>query len=140
MGRLGRDPALFDHVQGDGAELILERTRYARCHRCGAAWHARMLECPYCCAADHSQLITLAPQDGEAPGSIEACRACARYLKVFTVLQGCAPASVYVEDLATVDDGKDDRAVEVLVATLAEDAETLQALTDRGAVLAGPRL
>ena len=29
MGRLGRDPALFDHVAGDGAERILERTRYA---------------------------------------------------------------------------------------------------------------
>ena len=57
-----------------------------------------MLECPYCCAADHSQLITLAPQDGDASGSIEACRACGRYLKVFTVLQGCAPASVYVDN------------------------------------------
>ena len=29
MGRLGRDPALFDHVQGDGAQAILSRTRYA---------------------------------------------------------------------------------------------------------------
>jgi S-adenosylmethionine-diacylglycerol 3-amino-3-carboxypropyl transferase len=29
MGRLGRDPALFDHVEGDGAERILDRTRYA---------------------------------------------------------------------------------------------------------------
>lgn len=29
MGRLGRDPALFDHVSGDGAGPILERTRYA---------------------------------------------------------------------------------------------------------------
>lgn len=29
MGRLGRDPALFDHVSGNGAESILARTRYA---------------------------------------------------------------------------------------------------------------
>jgi S-adenosylmethionine-diacylglycerol 3-amino-3-carboxypropyl transferase len=29
MGRLGRDPALFDHVHGDGAHAILARTRYA---------------------------------------------------------------------------------------------------------------
>ena len=29
MGKLGRDPALFDHVAGEGAEAILERTRYA---------------------------------------------------------------------------------------------------------------
>ena len=29
MGRLGRDPALFDHVSGDGAGAILGRTRYA---------------------------------------------------------------------------------------------------------------
>lgn len=29
MGRLGRDPALFDHVSGGGAERILERTKHA---------------------------------------------------------------------------------------------------------------
>ncbi|MCC7142644.1 MAG: DUF3419 family protein [Candidatus Eisenbacteria bacterium] len=29
MGRLGRDPAFFDHVEGSVAERILERTRYA---------------------------------------------------------------------------------------------------------------
>jgi S-adenosylmethionine-diacylglycerol 3-amino-3-carboxypropyl transferase len=29
MGRLGRDPALFDHVEGDGAAAILARTRHA---------------------------------------------------------------------------------------------------------------
>jgi S-adenosylmethionine-diacylglycerol 3-amino-3-carboxypropyl transferase len=29
MGRMGRDPALFDHVEGSVGERILERTRYA---------------------------------------------------------------------------------------------------------------
>lgn len=29
MGRMGRDPALFDHVAGDGVKRILDRTRYA---------------------------------------------------------------------------------------------------------------
>jgi S-adenosylmethionine-diacylglycerol 3-amino-3-carboxypropyl transferase len=29
MGRLGRDPALFDHVEGPAAERILRRTEYA---------------------------------------------------------------------------------------------------------------
>lgn len=29
MGRLGRDPAFFDHVEGSVGERILERTRYA---------------------------------------------------------------------------------------------------------------
>lgn len=29
MGRMGRDPAFFDHVEGSVAERILERTRYA---------------------------------------------------------------------------------------------------------------
>lgn len=31
MGRLGRDPAFFAHVNGSVAERILERTRYALC-------------------------------------------------------------------------------------------------------------
>lgn len=81
----------------------IERTRHARCLRCGAAWRAQMLECAYCEARDHSQLVTLVPQDSHASGSIEACQTCGQYTKVFTVLQGCAPGAVYVEDLATAD-------------------------------------
>ena len=81
----------------------IERTRYARCGRCGTAWHAQLLKCPYCEANDHEELITLMPQGSDVAGSIEACQTCGGYTKVFTTLQGCAPTSAYVEDLASAD-------------------------------------
>jgi FdhE protein len=81
----------------------IERTRHARCGRCGAGWHARLLQCLYCANSDHEQLVTLVPQGGAPTNAIEACALCRGYLKVFTRLQGCSPGSVYLEDLASVD-------------------------------------
>ena len=81
----------------------IERSRHARCGRCGAAWHTQLLKCLYCEMSEHGQLVTLVPQQGTATGAIEACSACGKYTKSLTTLQGCAPQSVYVEDLATVD-------------------------------------
>lgn len=43
------------------------------------------------------------PESADRAGSIEACRKCGGYLKVFTRLQGCAPQVVMLEDLASVD-------------------------------------
>ena len=81
----------------------IERTRHARCGRCGAEWYARMLQCLYCANSDHEQLLTLASQGGAPTNTIEACTKCRGYLKAFTRLQGCSPASVYLEDLTSVD-------------------------------------
>jgi FdhE protein len=80
----------------------IERARYARCGRCGAGWHARLLQCLYCANSDHEQLLTLVPQGGAPTSAIDACAKCRGYLKVLTRLQGCAPGSVYLEDLANV--------------------------------------
>ena len=81
----------------------IERSRYFRCGRCGSAWHARALCCPYCAMDDHNELVTLVPEKGaESHGVIEACRRCLGYVKTFTTLQGCAPDTVMIEDLASV--------------------------------------
>ena len=80
----------------------IERTRFSRCARCGCEWPALPLRCPYCGVDDHEALVSLVP---EAPGLdavIEACQSCRGYLKAFTRLQGCPPAAVMIEDLATV--------------------------------------
>jgi FdhE protein len=81
----------------------IERRRYARCGRCGAAWHAQLLRCAYCGTSNHGDLVTLVPRRDAARGSIEACTRCRRYTKTFTTLQGSAPHSVIIEDLASVD-------------------------------------
>jgi FdhE protein len=62
-----------------------------------------MLKCPCCATTDHAQLLTLVPRGSDSRGAIEACTSCERYTKVVTVLQGCAPGSVFIEDLATVE-------------------------------------
>jgi FdhE protein len=81
----------------------IERSRYFRCGRCGGEWHARALRCPYCDTSDHDQLATLMAENGGSNAAIDACLHCHGYVKTFTRLQGCAPDTVMVEDLASVD-------------------------------------
>jgi FdhE protein len=81
----------------------IERTRHLRCGRCGGAWHSRILHCAYCANTNHDDLATLSPEKPGAAGSIDACKRCRGYVKVFTRLQGCPPAQVMLEDLASVD-------------------------------------
>ena len=81
----------------------IERTRCLRCGRCGAAWHARTLHCPFCATDDHDELVSLVPQKAGTNAVIDACRRCHGYLKTFTKLQGCPPDAVMLEDLASVD-------------------------------------
>lgn len=81
----------------------IERARYYRCGRCGGEWHARALWCPFCDMHDHHQLVALVAEEAGAHASIDACRRCLGYVKTFTRLQGCAPAAVMIEDLASVE-------------------------------------
>ena len=83
-------------------ERGIERSRCFRCGRCGGEWYARTMCCAYCGETDHDALATLVPERGRTDGVIEACRQCSGYVKVLTRLQGCAPASVLLDDLATV--------------------------------------
>ena len=87
---------VFAEVRG------IERSRYLRCG-CGAAWLWQPLLCVQCGNSDHDALRSLMPESADRAGSIEACRKCGGYLKVFTRLQGCAPQVVMLEDLASVD-------------------------------------
>ena len=80
----------------------IERTRVFRCGRCGGGWHARPLRCPFCGDDDHTALVSLVPEHRESNAVIEACRSCLGYVKTFTRLQGCAPATVMLDDLASV--------------------------------------
>jgi FdhE protein len=81
----------------------IERNRYFRCGRCGGAWHARALYCPYCANCDHDELVALVPEKGGSKAVIDACQRCLGYVKTFTRLQGCSPGAVMLEDLASVD-------------------------------------
>jgi FdhE protein len=81
----------------------IERSRVFRCARCGGGWYARALVCPFCGTSDHQELATLVPAGGGTTAVIDACSGCRGYVKVFTRLQGCAPAAVMIEDLASVD-------------------------------------
>lgn len=84
-------------------ERGIERSRFYRCGRCGGEWQARCLSCPYCSLTDHDGLVSLVPEAGRSRGVIESCTRCLGYVKTFTRLQGCPPASVLLEDLASVD-------------------------------------
>jgi FdhE protein len=78
----------------------IERSRYFRCGRCGGAWQADCLFCPYCGMTDHEELVSLVPGSG-SNCVIEACKQCLGYVKSLTTLQGSAPANVMVDDLAS---------------------------------------
>lgn len=81
----------------------VERSRYLRCGRCGSAWHAHFLFCPYCGTTDHEELVSLVPQKSGSNCAIEACRHCRSYVKSFTLLQGGPAVKVLLDDLASVD-------------------------------------
>ncbi len=80
----------------------IDRNRFFRCSRCGGAWHARPLHCSYCGEDDHNALVSLVPEQGELNAVIEGCTSCQGYVKTFTRLQGCAPCTVMLDDLASV--------------------------------------
>jgi FdhE protein len=80
----------------------IERTRHFRCGRCGGEWYARALVCAFCDMSNHDELAALVPATTDTHAVIDACNACRGYVKAFTRLQGCAPGTVMIEDLASV--------------------------------------
>jgi FdhE protein len=81
----------------------IERSRYLRCGRCGAAWQWACLRCAYCGMQDHHALASLVVE-GRAPASIiEACRRCLGYVKTFSRLQSSPPEQVMIDDLASAE-------------------------------------
>jgi FdhE protein len=81
----------------------VERRRFLRCVRCGAAWAAHALACTYCGTKEHGALGMLVAEQGMPGWAIETCSACRGYLKAFTRLTPCAPEQTLVEDIASVE-------------------------------------
>lgn len=81
----------------------VERNRYLRCVRCGSAWRAHGLACPFCANADHQALGSLVPEDGKPAWAIETCSRCRGYLKSFTRLSVSDPVQALLEDLGSVE-------------------------------------
>src|SRR5437660_720511 len=80
----------------------LERKRWLRCGRCGAAWELEWLRCPFCDEKSHEQLGYLAPEEGEATRKVEVCDSCKGYLKAHATVSALPPWAVLLEDLTTV--------------------------------------
>ena len=81
----------------------IERSRYLRCGRCGCAWRVTCLACPYCGTTDHRELASMVPEQGASRSAIEVCKRCMGYVKVATSLQPSPPATVMLDDLASVE-------------------------------------
>lgn len=81
----------------------IERNRFLRCGRCGSAWQARGLLCPYCGMDDHKELASLVPENNSLNAVIECCKRCQGYVKTFTKLQGSKASDVIIDDLASVE-------------------------------------
>jgi FdhE protein len=81
----------------------VERSRYLRCGRCGAAWRAHALWCPYCGNAEHDALASLLAEQGASRWTIDVCNRCLGYIKTLTRLQPGPPAQGLIDDLASVE-------------------------------------
>lgn len=81
----------------------VERVRYLRCVRCGAAWRSHAPACAFCGNADHGTLGSLVAADASPGWAIEVCQRCRSYLKAFTRLTVGAPESAILEDLGSVE-------------------------------------
>jgi FdhE protein len=81
----------------------LDRSRWARCGRCGAAWAAEWLRCLYCGEREHARLGSLVPEAGGDVLKVETCASCRGYLKSVATLVPVPPLELLLRDLETVE-------------------------------------
>ncbi|HET6578197.1 MAG TPA: formate dehydrogenase accessory protein FdhE [Gemmatimonadales bacterium] len=81
----------------------LDRSRWARCGRCGGQWQAQWLCCIYCGEREHERLGSLVPEEGGEVLRVETCASCRGYLKSVTTLQPLPPFELLLRDLETVE-------------------------------------
>jgi FdhE protein len=81
----------------------LDRSRWARCGRCGGQWQAQWLCCIYCGEREHEKLGSLVPEEGGEVLKVETCASCRGYLKSVTTLQPLPPFELLLRDLETVE-------------------------------------
>jgi FdhE protein len=77
----------------------VERSRHYRCARCGSAWFAGWLNCPYCGNSDHLRAAALVSDDAVARHRVETCEVCRGYVKTLTVLLPTEAADLALADL-----------------------------------------
>ena len=81
----------------------LDRSRWARCGRCGGQWQAQWLCCIFCGEQQHERLGSLVPEDGGEVLKVETCASCRGYLKSVATLQAVPPFELLLQDLETVE-------------------------------------
>ena len=81
-------------------ECGVDRIRYLRCIRCGSAWQALRLLCPYCGTVDHESLASLVAEESKI--AVEVCHRCMGYIKVFQTLSPAASSTLLLRDLESV--------------------------------------
>ncbi len=81
----------------------LDRSRWARCGRCGGAWEAEWLRCLYCGEREHERLGSLVPEDGGDVLKVETCASCRGYVKSMATLLPIRPFELLLRDLETVE-------------------------------------
>jgi FdhE protein len=81
----------------------LDRSRQLRCGGCGGDWKTAWLRCPFCGNSDHERLRVLAPAEAHEQRRVEACDACAGYIKTFTTLTARPAADVMRQDLGSIE-------------------------------------
>ena len=80
----------------------VERARHLRCGRCGSAWRAHCLSCPYCGTSEHDELGSLDVEEDGSKTAVEVCGRCGGYLKRFMRLRSGSYEEVLVSDLMSV--------------------------------------
>jgi FdhE protein len=81
----------------------VERSRHHRCARCGAAWFAGWLRCPYCGTSDHQRVGALVGEEPGARDRVETCEVCRGYVKTLTVLLPIEADRIALADLDSLD-------------------------------------
>src|SRR6516162_264583 len=76
--------------------------RTLRCSFCSSAWELRGYACIYCAEAGE-QFVTVAPDDQHPERRLEACRACAGYLKTIDLNDLSPFPSLSISDIETTD-------------------------------------
>jgi FdhE protein len=81
----------------------LDRSRWARCSRCGGGWEVEWLRCVYCGERGHERLGSLVPEDGGDVLKVETCASCRGYVKSMATLLPIPPFELLLRDLETVE-------------------------------------
>jgi FdhE protein len=81
----------------------LDRSRWARCGRCGGEWEVQWLCCLHCGERDHERLGSLVLEAEGDVVKVETCRSCRGYLKSVATLQALLPLELLLRDLETVE-------------------------------------